>query len=172
MAAADVLVHNAGGLTLTEAMSAGLPAITFHPIPGHGRANARILERSGLARWPRDEASLVADVDRQCAAGRRAPGAVSAGQDASSVVQALLFASAFGQPTLQSNRYDNRPDVAFDPRARQALCPERSDGANRVRYRDMAAAHGRDRDQAGGDGTGTAPQGSRRARDRAGERSH
>jgi processive 1,2-diacylglycerol beta-glucosyltransferase len=48
---ADVLVQNAGGLSLTEAMVAGLPAVTYRPIPGHGRANARVLDAAGLVPW-------------------------------------------------------------------------------------------------------------------------
>ena len=58
MAAADVLVHNAGGLSLTEALVAGLPAITFAPIPGHGRANAELLDRTGLVPWATSTAQL------------------------------------------------------------------------------------------------------------------
>ena len=41
---ADLLIHNAGGLSFTEALVAGLPAITYRPIPGHGRANAAVLD--------------------------------------------------------------------------------------------------------------------------------
>jgi processive 1,2-diacylglycerol beta-glucosyltransferase len=67
MAAADVLVHNAGGLSLTEALTAGLPAVTFRPIPGHGRYNASVLEQAGLVPWPRDDQSLVREVLAQCA---------------------------------------------------------------------------------------------------------
>jgi UDP-N-acetylglucosamine:LPS N-acetylglucosamine transferase len=48
---ADVLVQNAGGLSLTEALVAGLPAISYRPIPGHGRANAAVLDAAGLAPW-------------------------------------------------------------------------------------------------------------------------
>jgi processive 1,2-diacylglycerol beta-glucosyltransferase len=59
MALADVLVHNAGGLTLTEALTAGLPAVTFRPIPGHGAANAATLAEAGLAPWPSDVAELT-----------------------------------------------------------------------------------------------------------------
>ena len=51
MAACDVLVHNAGGLSLTEALAAGLPAVTYAPIPGHGRANAKLLDDAGLVPW-------------------------------------------------------------------------------------------------------------------------
>ena len=64
MAAADVLVHNAGGLSLTEALVAGLPALTYLPIPGHGRANAAVLERSGIAAWPGTPAELAAGIER------------------------------------------------------------------------------------------------------------
>ena len=59
MSVADVLVHNAGGLTLTEALTAGLPAITFRPIPGHGKANAGTLAAAGLVPWPKDTAELA-----------------------------------------------------------------------------------------------------------------
>lgn len=69
MRAADVLVHNAGGLTLTEALVSGLPAVTYRPIPGHGRANAQALDRSGLAPWARDRRELETQVRRQLAAG-------------------------------------------------------------------------------------------------------
>jgi UDP-N-acetylglucosamine:LPS N-acetylglucosamine transferase len=63
MAASDLLVHNAGGLSLTEALVAGLPAVTYLPIPGHGRANAAVLERAGVAAWPRTPQELAATID-------------------------------------------------------------------------------------------------------------
>lgn len=90
MAAADVLVHNAGGLSLTEALTAGLPAVTFRPIPGHGAANARWLEHAGLVPWPRDEAALAAAIVTQCAAGRQDPRIVLRRHDASQLVRSLL----------------------------------------------------------------------------------
>ncbi|MCU1615249.1 MAG: UDP-N-acetylglucosamine:LPS N-acetylglucosamine transferase [Frankiales bacterium] len=58
MQVADVLVQNAGGLSFTEALVAGLPAVTYRPIPGHGRANARVLDAAGLAPWARTSAEL------------------------------------------------------------------------------------------------------------------
>ncbi|MGF1431011.1 MGDG synthase family glycosyltransferase, partial [Kitasatospora sp. LaBMicrA B282] len=70
MAAADVLVHNAGGLSLTEALVAGLPAVSYQVISGHGRANAATLARSGLAPWPQDPAQLAHALTRQAARGR------------------------------------------------------------------------------------------------------
>jgi UDP-N-acetylglucosamine:LPS N-acetylglucosamine transferase len=59
LAGADVVVHNAGGLALTESLVAGVPAITFATLPGHGKANARTLERSGTAPWARTPAELT-----------------------------------------------------------------------------------------------------------------
>ncbi|MCX4472148.1 Processive diacylglycerol beta-glucosyltransferase [Micromonospora sp. MW-13] len=50
MRAVDVVVENAGGLTCQEALSCGLPVVTYRPIPGHGRANAAILAEVGLTR--------------------------------------------------------------------------------------------------------------------------
>lgn len=58
MQLSDVLVQNAGGLSCTEAMVAGLPTLTYRPIPGHGRANAAVLDAAGLAPWVRNPAEL------------------------------------------------------------------------------------------------------------------
>lgn len=90
MAAADVLVHNAGGLSLTEALTAGLPAITFQPIPGHGLANAQVLEDAGIVPWPKDAAGLIEEIARCCRAGRRHSPIVSLDCEASSFVLSLL----------------------------------------------------------------------------------
>jgi processive 1,2-diacylglycerol beta-glucosyltransferase len=49
MGVADVLVHNAGGMSFSESLVAGLPAVTFRCIPGHGRANGEVLARAGIA---------------------------------------------------------------------------------------------------------------------------
>jgi UDP-N-acetylglucosamine:LPS N-acetylglucosamine transferase len=89
MALADVLVHNAGGLTVTEALTAELPAVTFRPIPGHGAANAATLAEAGLAPWPKDLdelAEVLADHQRL----RRDRTSVVREQDAADVVLALL----------------------------------------------------------------------------------
>lgn len=73
MRVADVLVHNAGGLTLTEALVSGLPAVTYRPIPGHGRANAEALHRSGLAPWARSGTELATLLGKQLSAGAPPP---------------------------------------------------------------------------------------------------
>ena len=51
MAAVDVLVENAGGLSCMEAFAAGLPVVTYRPIAGHGRHNAEEMDRAGLTVW-------------------------------------------------------------------------------------------------------------------------
>lgn len=59
MAAADVLVENAGGLTSLEAMAAGLPMVSFRSIPGHGRKSAAVMAAAGVSRWAREASELV-----------------------------------------------------------------------------------------------------------------
>lgn len=49
MAAADVVVTNAGGVTSLEAFASARPVLLFDPIAGHGRANAALMEQAGLA---------------------------------------------------------------------------------------------------------------------------
>ncbi|NKQ55992.1 glycosyltransferase [Amycolatopsis sp. K13G38] len=46
--ACDVVVQNAGGLSTLEALATGVPVITYRCLPGHGRANARVLDEIGL----------------------------------------------------------------------------------------------------------------------------
>ncbi len=58
LAAADCLIQNAGGVTCLEAIALGRPIILYHPIPGHGRLNARFMEQVGIARWARDADEL------------------------------------------------------------------------------------------------------------------
>ncbi len=56
---ADLVVHNAGGLALTESMVAGVPSLTFAALPGHGRANAATLDRCGTVPWAHTPADLT-----------------------------------------------------------------------------------------------------------------
>ncbi len=46
----DVVVTNAGGATALEAIACARPLLLVDSVPGHGRANARVLARAGLAR--------------------------------------------------------------------------------------------------------------------------
>lgn len=47
MAAADILITKGGALTISEALTRGLPLIMFKPIPGHENGNAKFVEKSG-----------------------------------------------------------------------------------------------------------------------------
>jgi processive 1,2-diacylglycerol beta-glucosyltransferase len=49
MGVADLLITKPGGLTIAEALSAGLPMIVTHPIPGPEERHVRYLEQHGLA---------------------------------------------------------------------------------------------------------------------------
>jgi UDP-N-acetylglucosamine:LPS N-acetylglucosamine transferase len=93
MRLADVLVHNAGGLSFTEAMVAGLPAVTYRPIPGHGRANAAVLEDADLAPWARSRAELWAALDRQLQRGRRPVRLADPADDVLALLPALRVAA-------------------------------------------------------------------------------
>jgi UDP-N-acetylglucosamine:LPS N-acetylglucosamine transferase len=70
---ADVLVQNAGGLSFTEALVAGLPTVTYRPIPGHGRANAGVLDAAGLAPWARTPEQLAASLHAAVGRARAVP---------------------------------------------------------------------------------------------------
>ena len=77
MAASDVLITNAGGLSFTEALVTGLPAVSFAALPGHGEANAHVLDAAGLATWARTTTELAralsAAIDPQRRQSRTAP---------------------------------------------------------------------------------------------------
>lgn len=62
LAAADVLVDNAGGQTCWEALACHTPVVLYRPLPGHGKLNAAALERSGLAVWARSRARLAREI--------------------------------------------------------------------------------------------------------------
>lgn len=63
MAACDVMVENAGGLTANEAFAAGLPVVTYFPIAGHGKDNAEGMASIGVTRYARDADELRESLD-------------------------------------------------------------------------------------------------------------
>lgn len=71
-AVADLVVQNAGGFMTLEAMTLGVPLLSYRPIPGHGRSNAEALEREGLAAWPRSRSELRRAVQEALEGGRAA----------------------------------------------------------------------------------------------------
>lgn len=89
LAAADVVVDNAGGLTCWEALTVGSPVVLYRPLPGHGRLNARVLAQEGLAAPAAGPQGLRAAVR----AARVAP-FVPTGPDAADVVLARAASRA------------------------------------------------------------------------------
>ncbi|MGC9667208.1 MGDG synthase family glycosyltransferase [Planosporangium sp. 12N6] len=58
LAACDVVVQNAGGLTSLEALATGVPVLTYRSLDGHGRTNAAALEAAGWIPWVRHRDEL------------------------------------------------------------------------------------------------------------------
>ena len=58
MAAADLLISKAGGMTLAEAMAAELPLLTYGSLPGQERRNERFASRAGIALVARSRGEL------------------------------------------------------------------------------------------------------------------
>jgi peptidoglycan/xylan/chitin deacetylase (PgdA/CDA1 family) len=112
MAAANVLVENAGGLSCMEAFAAGLPVVTYRPIAGHGRHNAEEMERAGLTVWAKTPAELCEALGRLDHADQ--PGAAEAArslfatQQVSTVIETVCAKSA----------------VTAEPRGRAATAAE------------------------------------------------
>ncbi|MHA0038411.1 MGDG synthase family glycosyltransferase [Deinococcus sp. PESE-13] len=54
LAASDLVVGKAGGLTVAEATALGVPLVIYAPIPGQEEHNADFLERHGAGLWARE----------------------------------------------------------------------------------------------------------------------
>jgi UDP-N-acetylglucosamine:LPS N-acetylglucosamine transferase len=59
LAASDVVIQNAGGLTALEAFASGVPVVSYKPIAGHGRDNTRRMQLSGVTLFARDRHELI-----------------------------------------------------------------------------------------------------------------
>src|SRR5215510_2956522 len=64
MAAADVLVTKAGGMTLAEAMAAETPLLLYGSLPGQERRNERFAARAGIALVARHHGELTPLLER------------------------------------------------------------------------------------------------------------
>ena len=64
MAAADVLVTKAGGMTLAEAMAAEAPLLLYGSLPGQERRNERFAARAGIALVARRRSDLTPLLER------------------------------------------------------------------------------------------------------------
>ncbi|MFC4425394.1 MGDG synthase family glycosyltransferase [Deinococcus navajonensis] len=72
LAASDLVVGKAGGLTVTEATALGVPMVVYGPIPGQEEHNAEFLERHGAGVWVRDRRALGGTVMRALDPGQHA----------------------------------------------------------------------------------------------------
>jgi len=64
MAAADVLISNPGGSTLTEAFVCGLPMLAFDPHPGNEERTCAWIEKWGVGRWVKRPQDLAPTLER------------------------------------------------------------------------------------------------------------
>ena len=64
MAAADLLVTKAGGMTLAEAMAAEAPLLLYGSLPGQERRNERFAARAGIALVARHHSELTPLLER------------------------------------------------------------------------------------------------------------
>ena len=94
MAAADVLVHSTGGLTVLEALMLGLPAISYGWGRGHIRLHNAAFERLGLAQVVTDHTALAPALTRALAGGRTPADAYRNLPSAASLVLAAVTARA------------------------------------------------------------------------------
>ena len=107
MAASDLIVAKAGGMTLTEALARGIPLVLYHAIPGQERSNAQYVVARGaavLAHGPTEVARAVRDLledPNRLAAMRRAAAAVSRPDAADAIVSQVV------RPLLQSGVRDS-----------------------------------------------------------------
>ena len=102
MAASDLMVAKAGGLTVTEALARGLPMVLYHVIPGQERMNADYVARQGaaliaprpaqVARAVRDCLQDPARLDRMRAAAHSLSHPHAAAEIVSNVIDPLLNA--------------------------------------------------------------------------------
>jgi diacylglycerol O-acyltransferase len=115
LAAADAVVTNAGGVTALEAFASARPLVLFDPIAGHGKANAALMERAGLAMvCPTSEelretiAGLATDPDRLVAL-RRAELDHLATRDLAEDLRKVVSLSPRWRPLIDGDGHGEEP---------------------------------------------------------------
>ena len=116
MGAADVLVENVGGLTAMEAFAAGLPVVSYQPIAGHGRDNARHMDSAQVSHYARNEAELTVALETATTPGPGRDALIDAGhalfaEDPTQRILDLVPADATG-PVLRPSERPALRDVA------------------------------------------------------------
>lgn len=88
LAAADVLVHSTGGVTVLEALARGCPVVSYGHLRGHLRRTAGAMASLGVVSSARTPVELESILRRVVAAAREKAPAVPAGASAASFVLA------------------------------------------------------------------------------------
>lgn len=114
--ASDIVVTNAGGATSLEALACGRALLMYQPIAAHGRANARLMARAGLAEVCPDAAALTGAVRRLLAE----PGRL-ADMERTSLAHARAATVADGLTALLAAARRSSDDVPRRLRAEDAL---------------------------------------------------
>lgn len=82
MAASDLLVSKAGGLTVSEALAVGLPMLVVRPTPGQEDGNTDFLLERGAGIYVQDEERLPMVITGLLRAPRRIEGMAAAAREA------------------------------------------------------------------------------------------
>ncbi|CAA7599458.1 lactose synthase/undecaprenyldiphospho-muramoylpentapeptide beta-N-acetylglucosaminyltransferase [Acididesulfobacillus acetoxydans] len=96
MAASDLIITKAGGLTVSEALTRRIPLLIFKPIPGQEEENATFLEKVGAGRIAHTEEELegilreILAHPQQIAAMRKAAAGVLPGKAAERAVGYMM----------------------------------------------------------------------------------
>jgi UDP-N-acetylglucosamine:LPS N-acetylglucosamine transferase len=123
MAAADALVENAGGLTSMEALSVGLPIVSFKPIAGHGKQNTFEMDAAGVSRLARSPQELLELLDDVTVPGPTRSAMTEAGRamfasDPADHILELAAAAGVSAPSPMPSMPDTQavPSFAFADR--------------------------------------------------------
>ncbi len=116
MGSADVLVENAGGLTAMEAFAAGLPVVSYQPIAGHGKDNARHMDSAHVSHYARTPAELATALEEATTPGPAREALIDAGhalfaEDPTQRILDLVPADASG-PVLVPSAHPGPREVA------------------------------------------------------------
>ncbi|MGJ7908438.1 WS/DGAT domain-containing protein [Actinopolyspora sp. H202] len=132
-AAVDVVISNAGGATALETMACGRTVLMFEPIAGHGRANAELMARAGLAELCPTSESLSATLheltsgpERLRRAEQRVLGQATAGEFTAQVAALAELPRHRGARRLRSSD-------RFFVHAADAVVPQQTGAVLRLR---------------------------------------
>ncbi|MDG0812850.1 MGDG synthase family glycosyltransferase [Cohnella rhizosphaerae] len=118
MSVASCIVTKAGAVTLTEALSLGVPVVVYRPIPGQEQGNAEYWQRRSALRMATNASSLRAAVDSALQSAASKPACPNAHADASRVIvdevlrgcgSRIRYGSATLTERAQAGRSRRRP---------------------------------------------------------------